>query len=40
LLWHFQTSDLWKASPMTYMAGGKQYVAVAAGNHILAFSLP
>jgi PQQ-dependent dehydrogenase (methanol/ethanol family) len=40
LLWHFQTSDLWKASPMTYMAGGKQYVAVAAGSHILAFSLP
>jgi alcohol dehydrogenase (cytochrome c) len=40
LLWHFQTSDLWKASPMTYMAGGKQYVAVAAGSHILAFALP
>ena len=40
LLWHFQTSDLWKASPMTYMASGKQYVAVAAGSHILAFSLP
>jgi PQQ-dependent dehydrogenase (methanol/ethanol family) len=40
LLWHFQTSDLWKASPMTYVAGGRQYVAVAAGSHILAFSLP
>jgi PQQ-dependent dehydrogenase (methanol/ethanol family) len=40
MLWHFQTSDLWKASPMTYMAGGKQYVAVAAGSHILAFALP
>jgi PQQ-dependent dehydrogenase (methanol/ethanol family) len=40
LLWHFQTSELWKASPMTYMAGGKQFVAVAAGSHVLAFALP
>ncbi len=40
LLWHFQTSELWKASPMTYLAGGKQYVAVAAGSNILAFGLP
>ena len=39
-LWHFQTNELWKASPMAYMAGGRQYVAVAAGSHILAFSLP
>jgi alcohol dehydrogenase (cytochrome c) len=40
LLWHFQTNELWKASPMTYVAGGKQYVAVAAGGNVLAFSLP
>jgi alcohol dehydrogenase (cytochrome c) len=40
LLWHFQTSELWKASPMTYLAGGKQYVAVAAGSDVLAFALP
>ena len=40
LLWHFQTSQSWKASPMTYMAGGKQYVAVAAGTSVLAFALP
>jgi alcohol dehydrogenase (cytochrome c) len=39
-LWHFQTSQLWKASPMTYLAGGKQFVAVAAGSNILAFGLP
>ncbi len=39
LLWHFQTSQLWKASPMTFMVDGKQYVAVAAGSNILAFGL-
>ena len=31
-LWSFQTSQLWKASPMTYMFDNKQYVAVAAGS--------
>ena len=40
LLWYFQTNELWKASPMTYLAGGKQYIAVAAGSNILAFGLP
>ena len=40
LLWHFQASENWKASPMTFMAGGKQYVAVAAGSNVLAFALP
>jgi hypothetical protein len=40
LLWHFQASENWKASPMTFMAGGKQYVAVAAGPNVLAFALP
>jgi PQQ-dependent dehydrogenase (methanol/ethanol family) len=39
-LWYFHTNELWKASPMTYLAGGKQYVAVAAGSNILAFGLP
>jgi alcohol dehydrogenase (cytochrome c) len=39
-LWHFQTSQLWKASPMTYMFDNKQYVAVAAGSNIIAFGLP
>jgi alcohol dehydrogenase (cytochrome c) len=29
----------WKASPMTYMFDGKQYIAVAAGSTILAFKL-
>jgi len=39
-LWHFHTSQLWKASPMTYIVDSKQYVAVAAGTNILAFGLP
>jgi alcohol dehydrogenase (cytochrome c) len=39
-LWNFQTSQLWKASPMTYQFDGKQYVAIAAGSNILAFALP
>lgn len=39
LLWHFQTNQRWKASPMTYLIDGRQYVAVAAGSNILAFGL-
>jgi alcohol dehydrogenase (cytochrome c) len=38
-LWSFQTSVLWKASPITYMFDNKQYIAVAAGPNILAFGL-
>ncbi len=39
LLWQFPANVLWKASPMTYMAGGRQYIAVAAGPAVLAFAL-
>jgi alcohol dehydrogenase (cytochrome c) len=39
-LWSFQTSQLWKSSPMTYMFDNKQYIAVAAGPNIVAFGLP
>jgi alcohol dehydrogenase (cytochrome c) len=39
-LWSFQANQLWKASPMTYMFDGKQYIAVASGSNIIAFSLP
>jgi len=47
-LWHIQTNastelgdgHSWRASPMTFLAGGKQYVAVAAGPNILCFGLP
>jgi alcohol dehydrogenase (cytochrome c) len=38
-LWSFHTNQLWKASPMTYLAGGRQHVAVAAGTNILSFTL-
>ena len=38
-LWNFQTNQLWKASPMTYMFDGKQYIAVAAGSNIIAFAI-
>jgi len=39
LLWHFNTGQSWKAGPMTYLADGTQYVGVAAGSTVLAFSL-
>ena len=39
VLWSFQTSQTWKASPMTYMFDNRQYLAVAAGSEIIAFSL-
>jgi alcohol dehydrogenase (cytochrome c) len=38
-LWHFQANAFWKASPMTYMFDGVQYVTVAAGPSIIAFAL-
>ena len=36
-LWQFPTNVRMKASPMTFTAGGKQYIAVAAGPNILCF---
>jgi alcohol dehydrogenase (cytochrome c) len=39
-LWHFQTNQSWKASPMTYTFDRKQYIAIAAGSNIIAFGLP
>jgi PQQ-dependent dehydrogenase (methanol/ethanol family) len=38
-LWHFNTGQVWKASPMTYTVKGRQYVAIAAGGNIMAFTL-
>jgi len=38
-LWSFQTSQTWKASPMTYMFDNAQYIAVASGSSIIAFGL-
>jgi len=40
VLWQFPTNSVWKASPMTYMFDNKQYVAIAAGQAIVAFVLP
>jgi PQQ-dependent dehydrogenase (methanol/ethanol family) len=39
-LWHFPTSGINKASPITYLAGDKQFVALAVGPNILCFGLP
>ena len=38
-LWSFATNQVWKASPMTYMFDGKQYIGVAAGSSILTFGV-
>jgi alcohol dehydrogenase (cytochrome c) len=38
-LWSFQTNQTWKASPMTYVFDGKQYLAVASGANIIAFAV-
>jgi glucose dehydrogenase len=29
-----------RASPLTYQAGGRQYVAIVATNTVMAFALP
>jgi PQQ-dependent dehydrogenase (methanol/ethanol family) len=38
-LWTFKANQPWKASPMTYVVNGRQYVAVASGSNILSFAL-
>ena len=39
-VWHFETGQNWRASPMTYMVGGTQYVVLAGDGGILSFALP
>jgi alcohol dehydrogenase (cytochrome c) len=39
-LWHFNTGQQFRASPMTYAVDGVQYVAIAAGSNVLSFALP
>jgi alcohol dehydrogenase (cytochrome c) len=39
LLWHFPANTSWGGSPMTYLAGGRQFVAIAGGGTIFAFGL-
>ena len=38
-LWQFNTNERWRAGPMTYTVEGNQYIGIAAGTTILAFSL-
>jgi alcohol dehydrogenase (cytochrome c) len=40
VLWHFNTGQTMRASPMTYSVNGTQYVAIAAGSDVFSFSLP
>jgi alcohol dehydrogenase (cytochrome c) len=39
LLWHFPANTSWGGSPMTYLAGGQQFVAIAGGGTVFAFGL-
>jgi alcohol dehydrogenase (cytochrome c) len=39
-LWHFNTGQRFRASPMTYAVDGVQYVAVSAESDIFSFALP
>jgi alcohol dehydrogenase (cytochrome c) len=38
-LWTFRANDSWRATGMSYLVDGKQYVAVAAGTNVVAFAL-
>ena len=40
LLWSFTANEPWKASPMTYMVNGRQFVAIVSGGNVLSFTLP
>jgi alcohol dehydrogenase (cytochrome c) len=39
-LWSFRANDSWRASPMTYMVDGKQYVAAMDSTNLISFALP
>ena len=38
-LFTFKATEPWKASPMTYLVHGRQYVAIASGGNILSLAL-
>jgi PQQ-dependent dehydrogenase (methanol/ethanol family) len=38
-LWTFRGNDSWRASPMTYMVDGRQYVAGMDGTTLISFAL-
>jgi alcohol dehydrogenase (cytochrome c) len=37
-LWSLPTNQTWKASPMTYMFDGRQFIAIASGPNIIALT--
>jgi PQQ-dependent dehydrogenase (methanol/ethanol family) len=39
-LWNFRANDSWRASPMTYMVDGRQYVAAMDSTNLISFALP
>jgi alcohol dehydrogenase (cytochrome c) len=39
-LWHFNTGQRFRASPMTYAVDGVQFVAVSAESDVFSFALP
>jgi alcohol dehydrogenase (cytochrome c) len=39
-LWHFNTGQTIRASPMSYSVDGKQYVTIASEGDVFTFSLP
>jgi alcohol dehydrogenase (cytochrome c) len=39
-LWTFRANDSWRASPMTYMVDGRQYVAAMDSTNLFSFALP
>jgi hypothetical protein len=39
-LWHFDTVGAIFANPISFWAGSRQHVAIAAGNTLFAFALP
>jgi alcohol dehydrogenase (cytochrome c) len=38
-LWTLPTNQTWRASPMTYMFDGRQFIAIASGPNIIAVAL-
>jgi PQQ-dependent dehydrogenase (methanol/ethanol family) len=38
-LWRYPVNDNWRATAMTYLVDGRQYIAIAAGSNIMAFAL-
>ena len=37
--WQFPANALWRGSPMTYLSGGRQHIAVTGGSVVYAFAL-